>query len=110
MSQKVRLNDYANFSCKTKGVDRKWIINTKLIKSNNRTENGYIFEETIVNITDMIRAYSIYLSIKATDENNNTVVRCVAIWDSVTASDPAILIVKGMSYTHKPAHTHRFYK
>lgn len=97
MSQEVRLYDDAHFYCEATGVTIRWIINNSYTETYNRTENGYEFKDFNREINGRIRAHTMTLTFRATDESNNTIVQCIAIVDSdINVSKPAILTVKGM--------------
>lgn len=92
--------DYATFYCRAVGRNTRWGIDDITYNTYNRTENGYIFSEITEWLDNGDVVHDMYLSIRASAENNETEVVCVVFVNFQILSDPVTLIVQGKWYTY----------
>ena len=99
-SQAVPLGTNATFFCSGRGSTTNWIINITVVGFSNRAtfiERGFVFQKERVHTSgdDTQNINNLTMTVLATIENNNTMIKCLSSADGTVTSDVVNLTVIG---------------
>ena len=99
-SQAVPLGTNATFFCSGRGSTTNWIINNTVVGFSNRAtfiERGFVFQKERVHTSDddTQNINDLTMTVLATIEKNNTMIKCLSTGDVTVTSDVVNLTVIG---------------
>ena len=97
-TQYANLSGSATFYCRATGINAYWIINGNLHRTENRTDNSYVFTVITEDLNDGNIVHDIFVTIPATVGNNQTAVMCASQLNFFTFSPPVQLIIYGEQF------------